>query len=174
MTKNTKWQKLDQVEQEEERGRRHAAFEESESFSEDGVPVRNKKYAAYKRDGQGRVEIPQHNFTNIDFYKKNSNSNESNCTGSTLEQGSGCTTPGSSIGLKIEKQISKSFFLSPLWQHFWIWFWEIFWNNCRYYVKAREQDQEWPASCCETPHGCPDQGAPQVVRVDLIIYVCMP
>ena len=59
---------MNQVEQEEERGRRHAALEES--FSEDGVPVRNKKYAAYKRDGQGRVEIPQHNFTNIDFYKK--------------------------------------------------------------------------------------------------------
>ena len=59
---------MNQVEREEERGRRHAAFEESESFSEDGVPVRNKKYAAYKRDGQGRVEIPQHDFTNIDFY----------------------------------------------------------------------------------------------------------
>ena len=52
-----------QVEVDEERSRRHAAFEEEgpaavKSFSEDGVPVRNKKYAAYKKDGQGRVEIP--------------------------------------------------------------------------------------------------------------------
>jgi len=47
---------LDQVEEDEERSRRHAAFEEDpavKSFSEDGVPVRNKKYAAYKKDGQG-------------------------------------------------------------------------------------------------------------------------
>ena len=51
-----------QVEVDDERSRRHAAFEEEgpavKSFSEDGVPVRNKKYAAYKKDGQGRVEIP--------------------------------------------------------------------------------------------------------------------
>ena len=46
------------MEQDEERIRRHAAFEESQGFSEDGVPVKNKKYAAYKKDGQGRVEIP--------------------------------------------------------------------------------------------------------------------
>ena len=47
------------MEQDEERMRRHAAFEESQGFSEDGVPVKNKKYAAYKKDGQGRVEIPR-------------------------------------------------------------------------------------------------------------------
>ena len=51
----------------EERMRRHAAFEEDDpaGFSEDGVPVKTKKYAAYKKDGQGRVEIPLayiHNF----------------------------------------------------------------------------------------------------------------
>ena len=45
---------------EDERSRRHAAFENSvDAFSEDGVPVKNKKYAAYKKDGQGRVEIPR-------------------------------------------------------------------------------------------------------------------
>jgi len=56
---------LNQVEMDEERIRRHAAFEEGAGFSEDGVPVKNKKYAAYKKDGQGRVEIPLayiHNF----------------------------------------------------------------------------------------------------------------
>ena len=49
----------------EERMRRHAAFEDPAGFSEDGVPVKTKKYAAYKKDGQGRVEIPLayiHNF----------------------------------------------------------------------------------------------------------------
>ena len=55
-----------QVDVEDERSRRHAAFENSaDAFSEDGVPVKNKKYAAYKKDGQGRVEIPPayiHNF----------------------------------------------------------------------------------------------------------------
>ena len=50
-----------QVDVEDERSRRHAAFENSaDAFSEDGVPVKNKKYAAYKKDGQGRVEIPRH------------------------------------------------------------------------------------------------------------------
>ena len=50
-----------QVDLEDERSRRHAAFENSaDAFSEDGVPVKNKKYAAYKKDGQGRVEIPRH------------------------------------------------------------------------------------------------------------------
>jgi len=44
---------LNQVEMDEERIRRHAAFEEGAGFSEDGVPVKNKKYAAYKKDGQG-------------------------------------------------------------------------------------------------------------------------
>ena len=52
------FQDMFQVELEEERIRRHAAFEEGPGFSEDGVPVKNKKYAAYKKDGQGRVEIP--------------------------------------------------------------------------------------------------------------------
>ena len=45
--------------------RRHAAFDDPAGFSEDGVPVKTKKYAAYKKDGQGRVEIPLayiHNF----------------------------------------------------------------------------------------------------------------
>ena len=58
-------QDMFQVELDEERIRRHAAFEEGAGFSEDGVPVKNKKYAAYKKDGQGRVEIPLayiHNF----------------------------------------------------------------------------------------------------------------
>jgi len=42
------------VDVEDERSRRHAAFENSaDAFSEDGVPVKNKKYAAYKKDGQG-------------------------------------------------------------------------------------------------------------------------
>ena len=63
------------MEEDEERSRRHAAFEEDpavKSFSEDGVPVRNKKYAAYKKDGQGRVEIPlAHIFpiSNVDFIR---------------------------------------------------------------------------------------------------------
>ena len=60
------FQGMFQVELDEERIRRHAAFEEGPAgFSEDGVPVKNKKYAAYKKDGQGRVEIPLayiHNF----------------------------------------------------------------------------------------------------------------
>ena len=52
--------------------RRHAAFEESQGFSEDGVPVKNKKYAAYKKDGQGRVEIPLayiHNFISPEMFE---------------------------------------------------------------------------------------------------------
>ena len=64
------------MEEDEVRSRRHAAFEEAgsavKSFSEDGVPVRNKKYAAYKKDGQGRVEIPlAHIFpiSNVDFIR---------------------------------------------------------------------------------------------------------
>ena len=95
---------------EDERSRRHAAFENSaDAFSEDGVPVKNKKYAAYKKDGQGRVEIPRHMIMirhsklesavltdNLHFRKNNMNLNGD----STLLQGSECTTPGSNIGGK--------------------------------------------------------------------------
>ena len=51
------------VETNEERNRRHAAEAPGrgsfDGYSEDGVPVRNKKYQHYKRDRQGRVRGPK-------------------------------------------------------------------------------------------------------------------